>query len=315
MQRGEVIMPYADGFEWTGEAKGRLKNLVIEGLTSPEIVEKLSAEFKRRLTVNAVDMAKYRFRFVKHTLTIDKDIKIYKELTLPDDNYMISCDEHAPYHSEVWINRKLAIADKFKITNNIQIGDTLDFNFIKSHPQLDGEEKSDLDREFLQAAPSIKALLYFKKNWLMRGNHEYRVSRYTNSLIQAKHLYKIFGEDVWNSSFKYSDYDKMNIGKKWMVVHPKSYSQVATSVAKRLAEKFHRNVINSHGHLVGMAYDRSGKFLCVDLGGMFDVGKVGYIQLSTTSHPRWVQGFGMLLDGHFYHFTPETNFDYWLGKK
>ena len=97
-----------------------------------------------------------------------------------------------------------------------------------------------------------------------------------------------------------------------MVVHPQSYSQVATSVAKRLAEKFHRNVINSHGHLLGSTYDRSGKFLCVDLGCMIEKSRVDYINLSTTSHPMWINGFGALLDGHFYHFTPETNWSYWL---
>ncbi|GAI81985.1 unnamed protein product, partial [marine sediment metagenome] len=238
-------MAYTFGFKWGEEAKERLKMLSIAGLTTPEIVEKFSTEFNQKFTPSMIDQAKYRYRFSKYLLPIDKDIKIYKELTLPDDNYMISCDEHAPYHSELWINRKLAIADKFKITKNIQIGDTLDFDFIKKHPLLDGEKRKTLDEEFLEAAPSIKALLYFKKNWLMRGNHEFRVSRYTNSLIQAKHLYKIFGEPKWNADFIYSDYDKLNIGKKWLLLHPQSYSQVSTSVGKRMAEKFHRFIINT----------------------------------------------------------------------
>ena len=302
---------YRHGFDWSGETGRKLRTLTIEGYTVPQIAEKLSLELDQEITISMVNMAKYRLRYMKHLLPQDTSIKIYKELTLPDDNYMISCDEHAPYHSELWINRKLAIAHKFKVTNNIQIGDTLDFDFIKKHPLLDGETRKTLDEEFLEAAPSIKALLYFKKNWLMRGNHEFRVSRYTNSLIQAKHLYRIFGEAKWNTDFIYSDYDKLNIGKKWLLLHPKSYSQVSTSVSKKMAEKFHMCVINTHGHLVGMTYDRSGKFLVIDLGCMLDKRKIGYINLQTTTHPTWINGFGMLLDGHFWHFTPETPWKYW----
>jgi len=295
----------------------KLRNYVLDGYTSPQISEMLSRELGANVSIKRVENAIHRLGFSrkavdKFMVKRDDKIKIYQELTLPDDNYMISCDEHAPYHSEIWINRKLAIAEKFKIRKNIQIGDTLDFDFLKQHPILDGEASTGIDREELLSIPVIKALSYFDENFLLRGNHEWRVSRYTNGKIQARHLYKIFGDAEWNNKFKYSNYDKMNIGKKWMVVHPQSYSQVATSVAKRLAEKFHRNIINSHGHLTGFTYDRSGKFLAVDLGGMFDKRKVNYINLQTTTHPTWKNGFGMLYNGHFYHFHDETDFNYWL---
>ncbi len=298
--------------KWDDIKKARIKELLIEGLTSPQIADQLSIEFNKHVSVHVIENTRHRSQLGKCLIEIDSKIKVYKELTLPMDNYMWSCDEHAPYHSELWINRKLAIAEKYKITNNIQIGDTLDFDFIKKHPLLDGEKRKTLDEEFLEAAPSIKALLYFKKNWLMRGNHEFRVSRYTNSLIQAKHLYKIFGEEAWNTSFVYSDYDKLNIGKKWLLLHPKSYSQISTSVGKRMAEKFHKNIINTHGHVVGSTYDRSGKFLVVDLGCMLDTRKMGYVNLQTTTHPTWQNGFGMLYNEHFYHFTEETDWNYWL---
>lgn len=300
---------YTGGFNWAGKAKGRLRELAIAGLTSPEIAGKLSTEFSRKITVNMVDMAKYRFKFTKNLLTKDKDIKTYKELTLPEDNYMISCDEHSPCHSEPWINRMIAIADKFKIRKSIKIGDLFDFKFIMRHYT---EDTRSLDKEVAETAPVIKVLDYFDVNYLLQGNHERRIGIQTNSYIQAKHIFGLFGAEIWAKKFKYSIYDKMNIGKKWMVVHPQSYSQVATSVAKRLAEKYHKNVINSHGHLLGSAYDRSGKFLAVDLGCMVDKKKIDYINLITTTHPMWKNGFGMLYNGHFYHFTEETDWNWWL---
>jgi len=300
---------HTSGFDWAGKPRERLKKLAIDGLTSPEISEKLSTEFKREISIGAVEMARYRYKLTKHFLIKDREIKTYKELTLPEDNYMISCDEHSPCHSEVWVNRMIAIADKFKIRKSIKIGDLFDFKFIMRHYT---EDIRSLDKEVADTAPIIKALDYFDMNYLLQGNHERRVGIQTNSYVQAKHLFGLFGAEIWAKKFRYSIYDKMNIGKKWMVVHPQSYSQVATAVAKRLAEKFHKNIINSHGHLVGSAYDRSGNFLCVDLGCMIEGTKIDYINLSTTTHPMWKNGFGMLYNGHFYHFTEETDWDWWL---
>ena len=300
---------YRSGFNWSGKAAERLKALTIEGFSAPQTAERLSIEFNQKITIAMVSMAKYRLRYSKYLLPRDMEVKTYKELTLPEDNYMISCDEHSPCHSEVWINRLIAIADKFKIRKSIKIGDLFDFKFIMRHYT---EDIRSLDKEIAETAPIIKALDYFDINYLLQGNHERRVGIQTNSYIQAKHIFGLFGAEIWRKKFRYSIYDKMNIGKRWMVVHPQSYSQVATSVAKRLAEKFHRNIINSHGHLLGSTYDRSGKFLSIDLGCMVDKNKIDYINLVTTTHPMWKNGFGMLYNGHFYHFTEETDWNYWL---
>lgn len=300
---------YRSGFNWSGKAAERLKTLTIEGFSAPQTAERLSIEFNQKITIAMVSMAKYRLRYSKYLLPKDMEVKTYKELTLPEDNYMISCDEHSPCHSEVWINRLIAIADKFKIRKSIKIGDLFDFKFIMCHYT---EDIRSLDKEVAETAPVIKALDYFDINYLLQGNHERRVGIQTNSYIQAKHIFGLFGAEIWRKKFRYSIYDKMNIGKHWMVVHPQSYSQVATSVAKRLAEKFHRNIINSHGHLLGSTYDRSGKFLSIDLGCMVDKEKIDYINLVTTTHPMWKNGFGMLYNGHFYHFTEETDWGWWL---
>jgi len=65
----------------------------------------------------------------------------------------------------------------------------------------------------------------------------------------------------------------------------------------RLAEKTHRHVLNAHGHFMAMRYDRSAKFMCCDIGGMFDIKKIDYICKKTTTHPTWNNGFAVIMDG------------------
>lgn len=305
-------MGHSHGFKWTKENISRIKKLLMVGNAHQEIADILSRELKRKITLSAVRNIIERNELAKKFLQEDTKMKTYKALTLPMDNYIISCDYHSPYHSELWINRGLAMADKFKIKKHIIIGDLFDFNALKYFTVDDGGPVRDFDKEIAQTDPVIKALDYFDENILLCGNHERRVGMKTDSMIQARHLFGLYGEGVWNRKFKYSVYDKLFIGKKWMVVHPRSYSQISTSVAKRLAEKYHRNVLNAHGHFVGMTYDRSGKFLAIDLGGMFETKKIDYINLQTTTHPNWKNGFGILYNEKFYFFNDETDWNFWL---
>lgn len=298
-------------FNWEGKPNERLKELCILGIGNALIAEVLSRELNYPISLKMVETAKYRLGASRFMLEHDKGIKVFQELTLPMDNYMFSCDYHAPFHSEMWINLLLAVAEKFKIRKNVMIGDLFEFHFIMHHYT---ELSRSLNKEVMQVQPVINTLKYFDMNYLVQGNHEKRVGRGTNGLIQAKHLFKLFGGDAWHKHFKYSIYDKLNIEDDWMVVHPGSYSQISGSVAIRLAEKFAKNVINSHGHFVAMRYTRDGKHMGIDLGGMFDRSRVDYINLKTTTHPVWNNGFGMMYNGHFYHFHDGTDWNYWLGR-
>lgn len=294
--------------EWVDSKVKRLLDLSIQGWTDQEIGEILTREYQEFHTMKAVEAARYRYNIPKQFLEIDKEIKIYEEFILPEDNYMVSCDYHSPYHSEIWVNRMIAIADVFKIKKLIIIGDLFDFNFAKTWYS---DESSTLDDEIEYASPLLQALGFFYEIYMVQGNHETRIGRDTKGKIQARHLFRLFGPDVWDKKFKYSPYDKIRIEDKWLFVHPKSYSQISSSVAKKLAEKFHMNIINTHGHFVGTAYDRSGKYLAIDLGGMFQINKVEYINVQTTTHPRWKNGFGMIRNNKFWHFTDATDWEFW----
>jgi len=295
--------------EWTAKKLERLKELCISGYSNPDVGLILEKDFGEIFTVKAVEQAKYRNRLTQYTMIRDFDVPIFKSNILPDDNYMVSCDYHSPYHDEVYVNRFMAVADLFQIKKNIIIGDLVDNEYAK---HWYSPYTKTLDKETMEVRPVIQALDYFDENILVHGNHEDRPGRMTDGKIQAKHLFQLFGKEVWDRKFKYTEYDKIFIGEKWLLVHPRSYSQRPPTVPKLLAEKFHRHVINSHGHLVGWSFDRSGKFQTIDLGGMFNPSKIEYINMHTTTHPMWKNGFGMIRDGHFFHFTDATDWDFWL---
>jgi len=301
--------------DWTQDKLDDIKKFKIAGYNNYEIADILSKKYNKNISYDTIRNTSERYRLTMKYLQKDKDIPTYEASTIPEDNYLVTCDYHSPYHSELWINRSLEIARKHSIKKHIIIGDLFDFNALKYWAVDEGAEKKDLDGEILHTEPVIEVLDYFDKNILLCGNHERRVGMKTDSLIQARHLFGLFGAEIWKKKFKYSVYDKLLVGDKWMMVHPRSYSQISTSVAKRLAEKYHKNIINAHGHFVGMAYDRSGKFLAIDLGGMFDTEKIDYLNLRTTTHPNWKNGFGMLYNGRFYLFNDETDWDWWLNQK
>jgi hypothetical protein len=286
------------------------------GFTSRQISEILSGEYETQISQSSVENARTRHVPLKNLISPDEDMELYQSKDMPDGDYMISCDYHSPYHAEMWINRLVRIADKFHIKKNIIVGDLFDMDFAKytlyKQAKKEGEEDSSLDKEACAVQPVIQALDYFDKNYLVMGNHENRIDRLTDGAVQSRHIMRLFWGDEFQQKIEVSVYDKMWIGDEWLVVHPRSYSQISGSVAVRLAEKFHRHVMNAHGHFVALRYDRSGQYMGIDLGGMFDIRKVEYINKKTTTHPFWNNGFGMIYNNRFYHFHGGTDWDWWL---
>jgi len=298
---------------WDDRKVSNLKMLTYRGFNSTEISTLMSDHYKEYFSPKAVGQAKNRYKVLTYCLERDKDIRLYTDtLRLPRDNYIVFCDFHSPYHSELWMNRGLAIADNLDIKKCIIAGDLIDNDFIKSWENMDIADQTTLDQQTEGTRPVFEALDYFDQVTLIRGNHETRVNRATDGKIHARHLFEIIGKEIWENKFSYSTYDKLFIGDEWMIVHPRSYSQISGSVAVRLAEKFHRHVLNAHGHFLAMKYDRSGEYMSIDLGGMYDVQKIGYINKFTTTHPCWNNGFAVVTtDDEIHLFHENTDWHYY----
>ena len=308
-------MSHSHGFQWTKPRRDALLDLKVAGFTSPECSALLTEMFQESITVPAVDNAWYKHSLSKHLLEIDKSLDLHtNEIRLPEGNYGIVCDLHSPHHDEVWINRYLTLCDRLGIDVEVIVGDLFDMGFAKWSKfkmMMDsGEKEENLDDELVACRKIMVALDYFKESYLVCGNHENRVDRLTDGRIQARHIIDLIGEGKYKEKFTVSVYDKIYIGAKYLAVHPKSYSQIGGSTAVRLAEKFHLNVLNAHGHFVALRYDRSGKHMAADIGGMFDTKKIDYICKKTTTHPSWNNGFAMIVDGDL-ELVHDGNLKFW----
>jgi hypothetical protein len=69
--------------------------------------------------------------------------------------------------------------------------------------------------------------------------------------------------------------------------------------------------MNAHGHFQAFRYDRSGKNIAIDLGGLLDPMRIGYKNLSTTTHPEWNNGFVVLRNNCAYLFGEHTDWKFW----
>jgi hypothetical protein len=301
---------YSHGFNWTDEAKAMLVEMRQNGYTSRQISEEMSRHFNCDISTGSVENKIGRLG-LPSAVERNPDIKIYESESLPDGDYMISCDYHAPFYSEKWVNKLLSVADYCGVKEHIIVGDLFDCDWAKKYPSTDGEQRPGLDGEAAGTDPLIKALLgSFDNTLLVFGNHETRPARNV-AAVNFRHIAGYLGLDKAKENFSFTEHDQLKIGTKWLLVHPVSYSQISGAVAVRLAEKFHRHILNAHGHFSAMRWDRSGEYQCVDLGGLFDQRKIAYASLRTTTHPSWNPGFGLILDGYFHHFHAGTDFRDW----
>lgn len=297
--------------KWTKDKVLRIKEFLIAGHKNFDVAKLMSEELGRTITIKMIENVRHRNNIMQSLIANDPKIKVYDDfLKLSiNERWLICCDVHAPYHSPRWINRTLLVAEKEKCDHILIAGDLFEMGFAKHWLTYEGEKDLTMSEEVEGLEQIFKWLDYFKKIYLIRGNHESRVTRLKEAKIQAGGIIKLMTEKIYHDRFKYSYYDKAEIGDDWLAIHPKSYSQISASTAVRLTEKFHKHILNAHGHFFAVRYDRSGKHMGIDLGGLFDVTKIGYKTLQTTTHPEWQNAFATLIDNHINFYWEGTNWE------
>jgi len=151
----------------------------------------------------------------------------------------------------------------------------------------------DAARQFLD-----EYLTVFDRIWITIGNHERRVSRRTRLAISPALLLKMMAHsprvEISNWGHCVVENDR---GYPWRVTHARNYSINQLTVADQLALKYQQNIIQHHEHHLAKGFDRYGRYVVINGGGLFNPAEMAYAVLDDSKSAAMVQGFTVLRNG------------------
>jgi predicted phosphodiesterase len=276
--------------------------LAEEGLNNYQIAERLGvgeASVRRGL------------RKVKYTRSL-------KPITIKTDDFLdsplrhygpcaVTADWHIPLVDYQFASKFLAEADERNVKTLIIAGDFFNMDSLSSFDYK--QSSANLETEISQANEIMVQLCHqFDKIYFLWGNHDARLWKALNYQLTFSQCMKLAFADISEellSKIHFTNLDHMWVNDQIYICHPKNYTQVPLATARKLAGKVHAHVITAHSHHAAMGYDVSGRYICVEAGGLFDTSKTEYLQ-RTTTFPNWRQGFSFIEeDGRISMHTPD----------
>jgi len=220
------------------------------------------------------------------------------------DKCLCLFDIHAPFHDPAWLNRLMAIALRRGAEDCIIGGDLIDFSALNHFGRQKGvETEAEVD-----AAEHVVKMLAatFQRVLLFAGNHELRLPKKLDYLLS---LEKTMEDFIVSANVSVSDYQWCELrsgGETYYIEHPKNASVVPVMVPRKLAAKYHQNVVAGHGHLAGMSRDDSNRYWAIDSGVCCDPRKLAYVQKVHNTRPQVMQGAVLVERGIPILLTPQN---------
>ena len=227
-------------------------------------------------------------------LYIDDIIKRRNPITVKDDFVFLTSDFHIPFHDIGLLDTLCDMGKDHGKPKLLVAGDYLDCDSYYLMARDIGVVNT-FETELEHGATVLKQIRQcFSEITFCRGNHEDRWIKLNGARTTLKMLFKLM--DIGDRGYQVTEDTSIGLvqkGEKWIVGHPKAYSQVPLTVARRIAEKHHCHTALGHSHIMAHGYDISGKFQVCDLGGLFDQSQLDY-QRHLTKHPKNKSGFYIL---------------------
>ncbi|MFA5247885.1 MAG: hypothetical protein WCX79_00405 [Candidatus Paceibacterota bacterium] len=267
--------------------------------------------------------AEYRRRYkAKKGSFAQQLINARAPLVFTAGDICLACDFHIPCHDESLIDYMIGVCKDLNIRKLAIDGDFLDCDNLSIFTSVTESNRSvsitwkaekDEGRKIM-----TRLLEWFEEIYICSGNHENRII----ALTGGKEGFKDIVLAMMPRNITISDYERrvhsttddfmiLNHNcvdengndriQEWMLCHPKNFSILPLRVARALCAKFGKNIHMAHGHNLLQGRDISGRFICIEGGGLFDREALEYT-CKTTTHPVMRSGFFILKNGEALKF-------------
>lgn len=230
---------------------------------------------------------------------LDKPLRHYGPIA-------VTADWHIPLVDYAYANRFIEHATGAGYQTLAIAGDFFNHDALSAFDYK--QASADLRTELREANNIMGQLVdQFEKIIFVWGNHDARLHKALQYQVSFSHAMRMCFGDIGEEALKkieFSNLDHFWVNDETYICHPKNYTQQPLATARKLAGKVQANVITAHSHHAAMGYDVSGKYVCVEAGGLFDASRTAYLQRSTT-FPTWKQGYSLIDEtGHIAMYTP-----------
>lgn len=225
-----------------------------------------------------------------YTANVDTDADLVVEL----NEFLVAGDFHVPGESPEWINTLIKYGNEHDVHDLFIAGDFWNHDSVSRWQLKDPE--LNLKVEIKSGIALVKKLLKHFRLYFVCGNHDARLPKALNySLNFSDWMEALFGDSVTTTNF---DYCKViSAGETFRVCHPEYYSVNKGSQVALLSHDLQEHIIMGHQHFASLSTNKTGRYICADLGCMCDANKFYYKKSATTRYPRWENGFVHVKDG------------------
>ncbi len=273
-----------------------------------ETLEKLWREIGREEIENSLPgrtwdaisrrACRLKFRRLQHesfSLKAPPDLRIYTDQPRisSSDGVAVWSDLHIPFFHEDFCNSALDFAKKNKIKKLILNGDVLDQTCFLRVQKPDPRHMFETEIEEGQRFFEILLSQFKEITWVM-SNHDKRLIYFLGKQINSSQFLRLVTNDP---KVKITDYHWAEIDDWLVVYHPKNARKVPLSLARDMARKYRKSMIQAHDHMFALGLDDSGEDIIACGGYMADRSKLDYVNLELNTYPAWQHGFFWVKDG------------------